>query len=64
MIVVPTPEGFTTRPVGLDFTAVMLTGAAAGVDMPLLAAVLPLIEGSVVNPSDGFDEGGDDDGDA
>jgi len=32
--------------------------------MPMLAAVLPLIEGSVVNPSDGFDEGGDEDGDA
>jgi hypothetical protein len=62
-MIVPTPDGFTTRPVGLDFTAVMLTGAAAGVDLPMLAAVLPLIEGSVINPSDGFEEEGDDDDD-
>lgn len=61
---VPTPEGFATRPAGLNFTSILMLGAARHVDMPMLAEILPLIEGSVIHPSDGFDEGGDDDGDA
>lgn len=61
---VPTPEGFATKPAGLNFTSILMLGAARGVDMAMLAEILPLVEGSVIHPSDGFDEGGDDDGDA
>jgi hypothetical protein len=45
-----------TRPVGLDFTAVMLAGMGAGVDLPMLVELLPLIEDAVLNPEA---EGGD-----
>lgn len=62
-MIVPTPDGFTTRPMGLNFTPIMLMGAARSVDMPMLAEILPLIEGSVINPTDGFAEEGDGDDD-
>lgn len=54
-----------SRPVGLDFGAVMALGAGRGVDQALLAEILPRIEGAIVHPNDGMvddDEGepGDD----
>jgi hypothetical protein len=63
-MVVPTPEGFTTRPIGLNFTPIMMMGAARGVDMPMLAEILPLVEGHVINPSDGIENEGDGNDDA
>ena len=59
--VVSTPEGFVTRPAGLDFGAVMQMGAALGADLPMLADVLPRIESAIVNPSEPVEEGSDDD---
>lgn len=50
--VIPTPDGFTTRPLGLDFGAIMMMGAARGVDTAMLAEILPRIEGAVLNPPD------------
>ncbi|WP_309660090.1 MULTISPECIES: hypothetical protein [unclassified Sphingomonas] len=55
-----------SRPVGLDFGAVMALGAGRGVDQALLAEILPRIEGAIVHPDDGMgdeEEGepGDDD---
>ena len=59
---VPTPEGVTTRPIGLDYTAVMLTGQALDVDMAMVAEILPRIEAAIINPSEGMEEeAGDDD---
>lgn len=57
---IATPEGVTTRPVGLDYTAILLAGAARRADMPLLAEILPLIEPLVLDPDP---SGGDDDDD-
>ncbi|MGI4879905.1 MAG: DUF7697 family protein [Janthinobacterium lividum] len=48
------PAGSMSRPVGLDFGAVLAMGAAAGVDSEMLAAVLPEIEAAVLA---GGDEG-------
>jgi hypothetical protein len=54
-----------SRPVGLDFGAAMALGAGRGVDLALLAEILPRIEGAIVHPDDGMDdeegEPGDDD---
>ena len=61
---IPTPDGFTTRAIGLNFAPIMMLGAARGVDMRLLAEILPLIEGHVINPSEDLEDQGDDDGDA
>jgi hypothetical protein len=44
-----------SRPVGLDFGAVMALGAGRGVDQALLAEILPRIEGAIVHPDDGTD---------
>lgn len=61
-MIVPTPEGFATRPIGLNFTPIMMMGAARGLDLAMLAELLPLIEPAVINPSDNLDmEGNDDD---
>jgi hypothetical protein len=49
-----------TRPVGVDFGAVLMLGAARGVDMALLADVLPRVEAAIITPSDGVE--GDRDG--
>jgi hypothetical protein len=50
-----------TRPVGLDFSAVMMTAQAAGVAGPMLAEILPRIESAIVNPPDELEEEADDD---
>jgi hypothetical protein len=55
---IPTPDGVITRPVGLDFGAVMMMGAARQVDVATLAEILPRIEAAIVNP-DEFGEGDD-----
>jgi len=61
-MIVPTPEGFATRPLGLNFTPIMMMGAARGVDLVMLAELLPLIEPAVINPPDDLElEGNDDD---
>ncbi|WP_426256043.1 DUF7697 family protein [Sphingomonas sp. DC2300-3] len=61
----PTPEGFTTRAVGLDNTAVMMMASAAGVDTRMLVSILPQIEAAIINPAQpGEEEGEDDDDDA
>lgn len=56
--VIPTPDGFTTRPLGLDFGAIMMMGGARGVDTAMLAEILPRIEAAVLSPpdSDAYDE--------
>jgi len=61
--VIPTPDGFTTRPLGLDFGAIMMMGAARGVDTAMLSEILPRIESAVLNPPDpdAYDEEADDD---
>ncbi len=46
----------TTRPVGLDNTAVMLTGQALGVDMAMIADILPRLEAAIINPPEGMQE--------
>ncbi|WP_267395582.1 MULTISPECIES: hypothetical protein [unclassified Sphingomonas] len=53
---IPGPEGVITRPVGLDFGAVMLVAQAAGVAGPLLADLLPQIEAIIINPPEGNEE--------
>jgi hypothetical protein len=40
--------GVTTRPIGLDFPALLAMGAALGADMELLAGVLPGVENAVL----------------
>lgn len=52
---IPTPEGITSRPIGLDYAAVMLTAQAAGVAGPLLAEILPRVEAAIINPPDEFE---------
>lgn len=56
-MVVPTPEGFTTRPVGLDFGAIMMMADAGGHDAAMLTEILPRIEAAIINPPEGFGEG-------
>ncbi len=60
--VIPTPDGFTTRPLGLDFGAIMMLGAARGADTAMLAEILPRIEAAVLDPPDpgAYDEEADD----
>ena len=62
--IIPTAEGFVTRPIGLDFGAIMMVGAARGADLTMLAEILPRIEAAVLNPPDTFDEEADDDDDS
>lgn len=57
---VPGPDGPYDRPVGLDNTAVMMTGQALGVDLALVAAILPRIEAAVINPPEGNEQEADD----
>lgn len=52
----PGPDGPVTRPIGLDNTAVMMTGQALGVDLALIAAILPRIEAAVINPPEGAEQ--------
>jgi hypothetical protein len=56
-VTIPTPEGVTMRPLGLDYTAVLLAGMAAGVDLPMLVDLLPSIEAAIINNEP---EGGED----
>ncbi len=51
----------TTRPIGLDYGAVMMTAQAAGVAGPMLAEILPRIEAAIINPPDDLEEEADDD---
>lgn len=44
--------GMMLKPVGLDFGAIMLVGAGAGVNLRLLSAVLPDVEIAVISPAD------------
>ena len=61
---VPTPDGIVSRPVGLDFGAIILTAQTAGIATPMLAEILPRIEAAIVNPPSGVPEGEGDDGDS
>lgn len=49
------PGGTVSRPVGLDYGAVLALAGALGADVDLLAAVLPDVEAAVLA---GGDEGG------
>ncbi len=60
LVTVPTPGGIETRPIGLDNTAVLLTAQARGVDMTLLAEILPRIEAAIINQAEPADEEEDD----
>lgn len=46
--IMTTPAGAITRPFALDYGAVMMIGQARGVDLDLLAEVLPAAEGAIV----------------
>ena len=54
------PMGAVTQPVGVDYGALMLVGAARGVDLPMLADVLPRIEAAIINPAEGVEDEGED----
>lgn len=43
-------------PFALDYNAVLATGAAAGVDMTLLAEMLPIAEASILSQFDKEDD--------
>ena len=57
------PDGIVSRPIGLDWGAIMTTGIGRGVDTALLAEILPEIEAAVIHPPEP-DAEGDADGDA
>jgi len=57
------PDGIVSRPIGLDWGAIMMTATGRGVDTALLAEILPDIEAAVVHPPEP-DAEGDADGDA
>lgn len=44
------------QPFGLDFGAVMMVGAAQGVDTALLGEVLPALEGAVLSALNADDD--------
>jgi hypothetical protein len=45
----PLPSGgVVSRPIGLDFGAVLAMGAALDVDQKLLASVLPRVEAAII----------------
>ncbi|WP_449325407.1 DUF7697 family protein [Sphingomonas hylomeconis] len=46
------PDGAVTRPIGLDYSAVMMIGAARSADLEMLAEILPRVEAAIVNPAD------------
>lgn len=52
----PGPDGPVTRPIGLDNTAVLKTGEALGVDLALIATILPRIEAAIINPPEGVEQ--------
>ena len=56
LVTITSMAGSETRPIGLDFGAVMMMGAARGVDLRLLSEILPRIEAAIIAPADEQDQ--------